>query len=91
GLTQVIPEANLDITSIEKRGNVLYAQSRLKIGGGEKQQGKAIIVATEMFVVTMPTRTILVRSVVPSRDGRSDAFQWVTRFLAGLRVPLDRG
>jgi hypothetical protein len=91
--SSIIPGARVDITAVEKRGNVLYIQSRLMVRGSPQnsEQAQGTTVAMETFVVSMPTRTILVKSVVPSRDGRSEAFQWVTRFLGGLRVPLENG
>lgn len=90
-LGAVIPNARSEIVAIEKRGNVIYVQSRMAIGGNSQSpsQDAPGVVVTETFIVTTPARTVLVRSIIPTRDGRSDAFQWVTRFLAGLRIPSE--
>jgi hypothetical protein len=89
--TQFLRNAEVDIRSVEKRGNVLYAQSALRIRSTASASDPPIpaVIASEWFIVTMPRKTVFIRTLIPSRDGRSEAFQWVTRFLAGIRIPLE--
>lgn len=91
-LARMIPNAQVDLRNVEKRGNVLYAQSSMRISGAEGSAPGAgpAVIDSEWFIVTMPRRTVFIRTLIPSRDGRSEAFQWVTRFLAGIRIPLEQ-
>jgi hypothetical protein len=92
-MPQLYANAKGAVTSAQKKGNVLYLQTRLEFadvqieGRSERTQ---VLVDTEYFVITSPQSVFVVKVQVPSFDGRSEAFSWIAQWLTGLRIPLAR-
>lgn len=88
---QMLSGSQSVLNTVQKKGNVLYVQSRLEFKSIEIE-GRAgetpFFVDREVFLVTNPKALAFVTVQVPSVDGRSEAFSWVGQRLSGFRVPL---
>ncbi len=92
-LTTSLSNVRYSLRTAQKRGNVLFMEARLEFADvmveGRALPGR-LIVDTEYFVVTSPAGVVVVKIVVPSFDGRADAYAWASQWLTGLRVPIVR-
>lgn len=92
-LPQMFPGAQAALGSVQKKGNVLYVQSRTEFNDIEidgKTGENKLFVDQEFFIVTNPKTIFVVKVQIPSIDGRSDAFPWIGQWLSGFRVLLAR-
>lgn len=82
--------AGIRVPAVEKKGNVFYlwTQAVFAPHAATDASGRYILDTETLFVGTGGGGGILIRIIVPSRDGRSDAFVWTQSWLASLRVPL---
>lgn len=90
-LPSVVPGSKAELRSIQKKGNVLYVQviytfADVNIIGD--QANAAVTVEQEFFIVTNADAILLIKTQVPSVNGRSDAFHWVNQWLSGVRIPI---
>lgn len=90
-LSQIFQDTQLELTSVQKKGNVLYARAAIRfietpVVGQDKPV--SLTVDREFFLVTSPKNVYLVTVEVPTVDGRSDAYAWVGQWLSGIRIPL---
>jgi hypothetical protein len=51
-------------------------------------KGTTIIVRRELFFVSYGEGGYVIDVQVPTCDGRSKAFDWITQWLAGLRIAV---
>jgi hypothetical protein len=86
------------IFSAQKQANVMYIDAdlnmhRVKI---EKSYGSDCKVTDEgevhfnreLFFISYGNDGYIIRTEVPTCEGRSDAFNWITQWLAGLRITI---
>lgn len=84
--------AKFRVLSVEKKGNVLYAQTETIFDSQETatSSGGKVFLGEETFFIGIGDGGLLVRVLVPSIEPRSDAYTWTQAWLTGLRVPLER-
>jgi hypothetical protein len=82
---------DVQMNSIQKKRNVLYLSFQTTyndIEEGLPNGAKKLIVDREIFMVGGEDKLYLVTIEVPTIDGRSGAYSWVSEFLSSLRIPI---
>ena len=85
------------VVSAQKKGNVFYLQTRITFPEAEiklNNDDKNTIVSEfyineELFFLSSRNKGYLIRVMIPYANNRSSDFLWVSRWLAGLQIPLD--
>ena len=78
------------LEAVERKGNVLYMRSITEIPTVEENgEPDALTFDQELIWIVTGDDVIVVRSNVPSKALRSDAYAWSRAWLAGLRLPID--
>ncbi|MBP8265425.1 MAG: hypothetical protein KAX47_02650 [Zoogloea sp.] len=90
-IPQLFEGAEGSLTSVQKKGNVLYIQMSLKftnaqVAGFDKPV--TLTVDREIFIVTNSKTLYIVQVEVPTLDGRSEAYPWVGQWLSSIRIPI---
>jgi hypothetical protein len=81
----------VELNNIQKKGNVLYVQMSMKLGSVRLAGQDKLVNLTvdrEIFVVSSSDKHFIVQVEVPSTDGRSDAYSWVSQWLNSIRIPV---
>jgi hypothetical protein len=94
-LPQIGPYISLNILSAQKQFNVMYADIALRLlrTNIEKsydqtcKEGSSatVVIRREIFFVSYGRGGYLISSEVPTCDGRSKAFEWISEWLLGLK------
>jgi hypothetical protein len=97
-LAQLEPYISFSILSAQKQLNVMYADleirlSRTKVEKSYDETCKegsspTVVIRREIFFVSYGGGGYLISAEVPSCDGRSKAFDWISQWLAGLRIAV---
>jgi hypothetical protein len=78
-----------ELTSIQKKGNVVYAQlesilSDVVVDG--KKHGEFYLIR-ELMLISTPSEMFLVKTLIPTPDRRSDDFQWISGWFGNFAIP----
>ena len=86
----LIEDSRFKVLSAQKKGNVLYLKAQIILQGswGSSTNIERVILDREYFVIGTGQEFILIEISVPSQYGQHEAFQWVSTWLTGLRIPL---
>ena len=94
------PSISLSIHSAQKQLNVMYIDAELgfqnvKISNSTDQScadgsSRVLKLRREIFFISYGTDGYVIKTEVPSCDGRSSSFNWVSQWLAGLKVVILR-
>jgi hypothetical protein len=97
-LAQLEPYISFSILSAQKQLNVMYADleirlSRTKVEKSYDETCKegsspTVVIRREIFFVSYGGGGYLISAEVPTCDGRSKAFDWISQWLAGLRIAV---
>jgi hypothetical protein len=92
------PNVSFSILSAQKQLNVMYVDlehrlSRTKIDKSyddscKEKSTPTIAVRREIFFVSYGGGGYLISTQVPTCDGRSKAFDWISQWLAGLKIAM---
>lgn len=89
--TMAYNNATTRLESAQKKANVLYVQNLLRLGDAAivgHSKDNTFFVDQEMFVIGNPDGVILIKTQIVSTDRRSPDYIWVSKWLAGLKLPL---
>jgi hypothetical protein len=79
-----------EINSIQKKGNVIYTQLESKfsniIVNGEKEG--EFYFTREIILVSNPDELVLIKTVIPTFDHRSEDFQWISGWFGSFGIPF---
>jgi hypothetical protein len=97
-LAFISPNISFSILSAQKQLNVMYIDVNTSISDAtieksfdetcKEGKGTTIIVRHELFFVSYGEGGYIIDAQVPTCDGRSKAFDWITQWLAGLRIAV---
>lgn len=87
GFQQIPKECSVELTSAEKKGNVLYCHFHITII--DSLTKVPTYWDRELFFVSGTKRSFIVATSAPSLDRRSASATWITSWLSSLRVPLE--
>ncbi|MBH5368703.1 hypothetical protein [Bradyrhizobium glycinis] len=86
------------INSAQKQFNVMYVDAELTFSNVEisnsldqfctNGKDKAVTLRREIFFVSYPQESYLIRAEAPTCGGRSAASDWITQWLSGLRISV---
>ncbi|CUT13908.1 hypothetical protein BF49_4988 [Bradyrhizobium sp.] len=86
------------INSAQKQFNVMYVDAELSFSDVEisnsldefctNGKGKSVTLRREIFFVSYPQESYLIRAEAPTCGGRSAASDWITQWLSGLRISV---
>ncbi len=82
-------EASFRLVSVQQRPPVLFLETELSYR--ENAPGhpvRGVEIRNSLLVVRSADRYVIANIVAPTMDGRSLSLPWLTRWLAGVRVPL---
>lgn len=96
----VSPTVSFTLHSAQKQLNVMYIDAELVIRDAQitkpfdqscPSEAKVTVhMRHEVFFISYGSEGYLIRTEVPSCDGRSKAFDWVSQWLAGLKISILR-
>jgi hypothetical protein len=79
-----------EISSIQKKGNVIYTRLESKfsniIVNGEKEG--EFYFTREIILVSNPDELVLIKTVIPTFDHRSEDFQWISGWFGSFGIPF---
>ena len=87
----IYPGAVSEIRALQKKANVIYLRAIVHFPNpviSDNTVAKELNYDMEFFVLTNADSVYVVKTMVPSADGRSAAFSWASAFLSGLRIPV---
>lgn len=76
------------LTSIQKKGNVVYVRTESILRGVvvNNVQYKEFYFIRELVLISTPSELFFVKTFVPTYDLRSKDFQWITRWFGYFRI-----
>jgi hypothetical protein len=90
------PNVSFGIVSAQKQLNVMYVDLELRLSRTKIEKsyddsckegsGPTIVIRREIFFVSYGSGAYLIWIEVPTCDGRSKAFEWISQWLTGLRL-----
>jgi hypothetical protein len=94
------PTMSFTLHSAQKQLNVMYIDAELVISNAKitkpfdedcpNEAESNIHLRHEVFFISYGSEGYVIRTEVPSCDGRSKAFDWISRWLAGLKILILR-
>jgi hypothetical protein len=97
-LQSLATSSTLKIYSAQKQANVMYIDADMVMHKAkiEKSYGSDCTVGDmtevhfnrELFFISYANDGYLIRTEVPTCEGRNEAFSWITQWLAGLRITI---